>query len=54
MKKMLNVSNIISDMFLCDLYDTSGKRYLSPMEVMDMFEDIHGKVAIKGSAHVRR
>lgn len=36
------------------MYDTSGNRPLSPLDVLNMLEDIHGKVALKTNVHMRR
>ena len=43
-----------TDLFLYDMYDTSGNRPLSPLDVLSILEDIHGKAALKANIHLRR
>ena len=45
---------LFADLFLYDLYDTSGNRPLSPLDVLNILEDIHGKAALKANIHMRR
>eukprot|EP01032_Pedospumella_encystans_P011239 gene11240-13079_t len=35
------------------MYDTSGNRPLSPLDVLNILEDIHGKAALKANIHLR-